>query len=108
MTYSLRFGSHLDGHRARFQFKLRELGDDEAVVSLNGVVIDAELVLFCFCQPPAAPAFRCARWQARLSTPPLLVGDNQRAVTLVTRDPARTRPVQVGEFELFIEGKSTL
>lgn len=108
MSYHLRFGSRLDGQRALFQFKLRELGDgDDIVVSLNGMVIDADLVLFRFCEPPDAPAFRFARWQARLGTPPLLIGDNRIEVKLVVRDPERTGPVQIGEFELLIEGKST-
>lgn len=109
VIYHFLFGSRLAGRHAMFQCKLRELGDgDEVVVSLNGALIAADLVLFRFCEPPDAPAFRFARWQARLGAPPLLVGDNQVQVTLVARDPERTAPVQIGEFELFIEGKATL
>lgn len=108
VTYYLRFGSQMAGQLARFQFKLRELGDDDTVVvSLNGVVIDAELVHFRHCTPPAAPAFRFACWQTQLGVPPLQLGNNQLQVKLVARDPARTSPVQIGEFELFLEGKAT-
>lgn len=103
VTYHLLFGSQLGAAKADFQFKLRDLGDDDAVVvSLNGQEIAAQAIDFRTCQPPNGPAFRFARWQTALGAPPLQVGDNGLHIKLVKRDPARQVPVQVGEFELLM------
>ncbi len=103
LTYHLRFGSDLGTTKAVFQFRLRDLGEgDTVVVSLNGQEIMPDAVVYRPCQPPNAPAFRFAEWQAALGTPPLHVGDNRLHVQLVTRDPERQLPVQVGEFELLV------
>jgi hypothetical protein len=103
LSYHFLFGSKLGRAQAAFQFKLRDLGDgDEVVVHLNGQAITPSAIAFRPCQPPGAPAFRFASWQASLCAPPLTVGDNVLQVKLVTRDPSRQTPVQVGEFELFV------
>ncbi len=104
VTYHFLFGSELDKLTAAFQFKLRNLGDtDEAVVSLNGREITADDVVFRRCQPPDAPAFRFALWRAALGSPPLKQGENVLTVNLAKRDPGRHLPVQVGEFEIFVD-----
>jgi len=103
VTYPLLFGSDLGATKAAFQFKLRDLSDHDAiVVSLNGQEIAAQAIDFRFCQPPNAPIFHFACWQAALGAPPLQVGDNVLHIKLVKRDPARQVPVQVGEFELLM------
>jgi hypothetical protein len=103
MTYPFVFGSQLGPTKAAFQFKLRDLGDgDGVVVRLNGEEITPDAIDFAACQPPDAPAFRFARWQATVGAPPLKVGDNVLHVKLARRDPARQLPVQIGEFELFV------
>jgi hypothetical protein len=103
LTYAFLFGSVLGTARAAFQFKLRDLGDADAVdVCLNGQRIVPDAVLCRACQPPAAPAFRYALWQAGVGSPPLRRGENVLNVTLKKRDVGRVGPVQVGEFELFV------
>lgn len=101
--FLLLFGSQLGAAKSAFQFKLRDLGDADAiVVSLNGQEITADAIDFRPCQPPNVPAFRYACWQAALGSPPLQVGDNTLHIQLVRCDPARQVPVQVGEFELLV------
>ncbi len=103
LTYHFLFGSKLNGTRAAFQFKLRDLGDDDGVVvHLNGQVIAPDRVAFLPCQPPSEPAFRYVLWQAALGSPALILGDNRLNVTLVKRDSGRHKAIQVGEFELLI------
>jgi hypothetical protein len=104
VTYHFLFGSKLGTAKAAFQFKLRDLGDaDGVVVSLNGQGIVPDAVSFRPCQLPDAPAFRFARWQAALGSPPLNLGDNVLTVKLVKRDPGRYLPIQVGEFEVLVD-----
>ena len=104
LTYHFLFGSNLDKSTAAFQFKLRDLGDtDEVAVSLNGRGITPDNVVFRQCQPPDAPAFRFALWQAALGSPLLRQGENVLTVNLVRHDPGRHLPVQVGEFELCVD-----
>ena len=102
-AYHFLFGSELGTSRAAFQFKLRDLGDaDEVAVSVNSQKITPDDVVFRTCQPPSAPAFRFAVWQAALGAPPLGQGENVLQVTLVKRDPRRSLPVQAGEFEIAV------
>ena len=102
--YQFLFGSDLGTSTAAFQFKLRNLvAADEVSVSLNGEKITAEDIIFRSCQPPNAPAFRFAVWQAALGKPPLRQGENVIQVRLVKREPGREMPVEAGEFELFVD-----
>lgn len=104
VRYPFLFGSQLGSGQAAFQFKARDLGDgDRLLVQVNGQAISPTAVAFHPCQPPGSPAFRFARWQATLGSPPLRVGDNMLHITLATRDPDRQTPVQIGEFELLVE-----
>ena len=106
LTYHFRFGSKLGAAKAAFQFKLRELGDaDAVVVRLNGQEIAPDAVVFLPCQPPDAGSSGCFSFCAlagSLGSPPLQVGDNVLHVKLTSRDPERRLPVQVGEFELLV------
>jgi hypothetical protein len=103
LIYHFLFGSKLGETKAAFRFKLRDLGDaDTVVVSVNSQEIAPDVIDYRLCQPPDAPAFRFAQWQAALGTPPLLIGDNTLQVKLVTCDPQRHLPVQVGEFEVLV------
>ena len=102
-TYTILFGSDLDGETADFQFKLRDLGDgDEIEVSLNDSRLSADSLDFYNCQPPNAPEFRYAMWRSALGSSHLRVGENVLTVRLAECDPGRTLPVQVGEFEITV------
>ena len=102
-NYTVLFGSDLAGATADFQFKLRDLGDsDEVEVSMNGSRLRADSLDFHQCQPPKAPEFRYAIWQTALGSSHLRVGENILTVRLAERDPGRTLPVQVGEFEITV------
>ena len=97
------FGSDLGGTTADFQFKLRDLGDgDEIEVSMNDGGLSADSLDFHNCRPPNLPEFRYAVWQSALGSSHLRVGENVLTVRLVERDPGRTLPVQVGEFEITV------
>ncbi len=102
-SYSILFGSALGSATADFQFKLRDLGDgDEVEVSMNGGRLSADSLDFHQCQPPNAPEFRYAVWRSALGSSHLKVGENVLTVRLAGRDPGRTVPVQVGEFEISV------
>ena len=108
IKYPFLFGSELGMSTAAFQFKLRDLGDaDEVAVSLNGQGITPGDVVFRPYQPPDAPAFRFAVWQAALGTPPLKQGENVVQVKLLRRDPGRGSPIQAGEFEILVDPVDT-
>ena len=101
--YSILFGSALGSATADFRFKLRDLGDgDEVEVSMNGGRLSADSLDFHQCQPPNAPEFRYAVWRSALGSSHLKVGENVLTVRLAGRDPGRTVPVQVGEFEISV------
>lgn len=102
-SYTVLFGSDLGSTTADFQFKLRDLGDgDEIEVSMNGGRLSADSVEFSNCQPPNLPGFRYAIWRSALGSSHLRVGENVLTVRLAERDPGRTLPVQVGEFEITV------
>ena len=102
-SYDILFGSQLGSATADFQFKLRDLGDgDEVEVSMNGGTISAASLDFQQCQPPDAPEFRYAVWRSELGSSELKVGENVLTVRLSGRDPGRTVPVQIGEFEITV------
>ena len=102
-TYTILFGSDLGGTTADFQFKLRDLGDgDEIEVSMNDGGLSADSLDFHNCRPPNLPEFRYEVWQSALGSSHLRVGENVLTVRLVERDPGRTLPVQVGEFEITV------
>ena len=102
-TYTILFGSDLGGTTADFQFKLRDLGDgDEIEVSMNDGGLSADSLDFQNCRPPNLPEFRYAIWRTALGSSHLRVGENVLTVRLVERDPGRTLPVQVGEFEITV------
>lgn len=102
-TYKVLFGSDLGGATADFQFKLRDLGDnDEVEVSMNGGKLRAESLESHQCQPPNLPEFRYAIWRSALGSSQLRVGENVLTVRLAKRDSGRTLPVQVGEFEITV------
>ena len=102
-SYRILFGSELGSTTAAFQFKLRDLGDgDEVEVRINGGRLSADGLDFHQCQPPNAPEFRYAVWQSVLGSSHLKVGENVLTVRLAKRDPKRTVPVQVGEFEITV------
>jgi len=102
-TYTVLFGSDLGSATSDFQFKLRDLGDnDEIEVSMNDERLSAHSIDFSICQPPNAPEFRYAIWRSALGSSHLRVGENVLTVRLAERDPGRTPPVQVGEFEIAV------
>ena len=102
-SYNILYGSPLGSDTADFQFKLRELGDgDEVEVSMNGGTISADSLDFQQCQPPDAPEFRYAVWRSALGSSELKVGGNVLTVRLSGRDPGRTVPVKIGEFEITV------
>ena len=102
-TYKILFGSALGSATADFQFKLRDLGDgDEIEVSMNDGRLSADSLEFSNCQPPNESDFRYAIWRSALGSSHLRVGENVLTVRLAERDPGRTLPVQVGEFEITI------
>jgi len=102
-TYTILIGSDLGGTTADFQFKLRDLGDgDEIEVSMNDGGLSADSLDFQNCRPPNLPEFRYAIWRTALGSSHLRVGENVLTVRLVERDPGRTLPVQVGEFEITV------
>ena len=102
-SYEFLFGSPLGSATAAFQFKLRDLGDgDEVEVSMNGGTVSADSLDFHRCQPPNGPEFRFAVWRSALGASHLKVGENVLTVRLSGRDPGRTVPVQIGEFEITV------
>ncbi len=102
-SYEILFGSQLSSGTAAFQFKLRDLGDDDEVdVNLNGGRLSADSLDFHQCRPPNAPEFRYAVWRSALGSSELKVGGNVLTVRLSGRDPGRTVPVQIGEFEITV------
>ena len=102
-SYDILFGSQLGSATADFQFKLRDLGDgDEVEVCMNGGTISADSLDFHQCQPPNQPEFRYAVWSSALESSQLKVGENVLTVRLSGRDPGRTVPVQIGEFEITV------
>ena len=102
-SYTVLFGSDLGSATADFQFKLRDLGDgDEIDVSINDGKLSADSLDFYNCQPPNLPEFRYAIRRSELGSSHLRVGENVLTVRLAERDPGRTTPVQVGEFEIAV------
>ena len=69
---------------------------------MNDGRISADSLDFYSCQPPKLPEFRYAIWRSELGSSDLRVGENVLTVRLAERDPGRTLPVQVGEFEITV------
>ena len=79
------------------------MGDgDKIEVIMNDERLSADNIGFSICQPPKLPEFRYAMWRSALGSSHLRVGENVLRIRLAERDPGRTLPVQVGEFEITV------
>ena len=104
VTYKFLFGSDLKNSTARLSFKMMNaLNDDEISVTINGTTITSGTIHYLQYVPREGTAYQVGIWESPLSSPPLILGENEIFVKLLMNDPDRQKAIETGEFEIFVE-----
>ena len=77
--------------------------DDQIIVTLNNAIIKANNINRLQHMPKEGTAYYVGIWETPITSPPLVLGENEIRVKLQMNDPDRRDKIEVGEFEIFVE-----
>ncbi|MEE4310547.1 MAG: hypothetical protein V2J62_01645 [candidate division KSB1 bacterium] len=99
-----RFSSDMLNSTATLRCVFKNAGEsDDLMVRMNDALLSPERQWNEVVLPDSGSVFDAIFWETQITMPPLRSGENSMQITLHNRLGEESKPVEVGEFEIWIE-----